>query len=111
MRIYVQAFCTVTAGILIFHRVKRRVRRKRPRDIEPHCWSQVTTRDQFSFPSGPPPCLLTFRRCGRTLRRTQVAGVRIGGVPRPWRASPVMLTFLRECYFWAISSDSRTPAC
>jgi undecaprenyl-diphosphatase len=46
------AACAITAGILIFHRVKRRVRRKRPRDIEPHCWAQVTTRDQFSFPSG-----------------------------------------------------------
>jgi undecaprenyl-diphosphatase len=52
LRAVESAACAVTAGILIFHRVKRRVRRKRPRDIEPHCWSQVTTRDQFSFPSG-----------------------------------------------------------
>ena len=52
LRAVESAACGVTGGILIFHRVKRRVRRKRPRDIEPHCWSQVTTRDQFSFPSG-----------------------------------------------------------
>ena len=51
-RALVSAACAITAGILIFHGVKRRVRRKRPRDIEPHCWAQVTTRDQFSFPSG-----------------------------------------------------------
>jgi hypothetical protein len=47
------AACAIMAGILIFHRVKRRVRRKRPRDIEPHCRAHVTTRDEFSFPSGP----------------------------------------------------------
>ncbi len=46
------AACAITPGILIFHRIKRRVRRKRPRDIEPHCWAHVTTRDEFSFPSG-----------------------------------------------------------
>jgi undecaprenyl-diphosphatase len=46
------AACAIAAGILIFHRVKRRVRRKRPLDFEPHCWAHVTTRDQFSFPSG-----------------------------------------------------------
>jgi undecaprenyl-diphosphatase len=46
------AACAIAAGILIFHGVKRRVRRKRPRDIEPHNWAHVTTRDQFSFPSG-----------------------------------------------------------
>lgn len=42
----------VTAGILIFHKVKRHFRRRRPRDIEPHCWAQIATRDKFSFPSG-----------------------------------------------------------
>jgi hypothetical protein len=47
------AACAITAGILIFRRVKRGLRRTRPRDIEPHCWAQVTTRDRFSFPSGP----------------------------------------------------------
>lgn len=42
----------VTAGILIFHRIKRVVARVRPRDIEPHCWACIVTRDRFSFPSG-----------------------------------------------------------
>lgn len=42
----------VTAGIVIFHRVKRVVCRIRPRDIEPHCWAHIVTRDRFSFPSG-----------------------------------------------------------
>jgi undecaprenyl-diphosphatase len=46
------AGCAVTAGIVLFHRVKRLVCRIRPRDIEPHCWAHIVTRDRFSFPSG-----------------------------------------------------------
>ena len=46
------AAAAVTAGILIFHKVKRVFCRTRPRDIEPHCWASIVTRDQFSFPSG-----------------------------------------------------------
>ena len=42
----------VGAGILIFHRIKRVFCRIRPRDIEPHCWAKIVTRDKFSFPSG-----------------------------------------------------------
>ena len=42
----------ITCGILIFHRVKRIFCRMRPRDIEPHCWANIVTRDRFSFPSG-----------------------------------------------------------
>ena len=42
----------VTCGILMFHRVKRIFCRTRPRDIEPHCWANIVTRDRFSFPSG-----------------------------------------------------------
>jgi undecaprenyl-diphosphatase len=42
----------VAAGILVFHRIKRAVARVRPRDIEPHCWACIVTRDRFSFPSG-----------------------------------------------------------
>lgn len=42
----------VVAGILIFHNVKRVFCRPRPRDIEPHCWAQIVTKDKFSFPSG-----------------------------------------------------------
>lgn len=42
----------VAAGIVIFHKIKRVVGRIRPRDIEPHCWARIVTRDRFSFPSG-----------------------------------------------------------
>lgn len=42
----------VAAGILIFHKIKKVVGRVRPRDIEPHCWASIMTRDRFSFPSG-----------------------------------------------------------
>jgi undecaprenyl-diphosphatase len=46
------AACAVTAGIMMFHKVKRVFCRTRPRDIEPHCWAHIVTRDRFSFPSG-----------------------------------------------------------
>ena len=46
------AACAVTAGIMMFHKVKRVFCRTRPRDIEPHCWAHLATRDRFSFPSG-----------------------------------------------------------
>lgn len=46
------AACAVTSGILVFHKIKRVVGRIRPRDIEPHCWAHIVTRDRFSFPSG-----------------------------------------------------------
>ena len=46
------AASAIAAGILIFHHVKRVVCRLRPRDIEPHCWARIVTRDRFSFPSG-----------------------------------------------------------
>ncbi len=42
----------VAVGIMIFHTIKRVVHRTRPRDIEPHCWACIVTRDRFSFPSG-----------------------------------------------------------
>jgi undecaprenyl-diphosphatase len=44
--------CAVTLGIVLFHKIKRLVCRARPRDIEPHCWAHIATRDKFSFPSG-----------------------------------------------------------
>ncbi|HYA16340.1 MAG TPA: phosphatase PAP2 family protein [Bryobacteraceae bacterium] len=46
------AACAVAVGIVVFHKVKRIVCRTRPRDIEPHCWANIITRDKFSFPSG-----------------------------------------------------------
>ncbi len=42
----------VAVGIIIFHKIKHKVGRIRPRDIEPHCWACIVTRDRFSFPSG-----------------------------------------------------------
>ncbi|MDP9171336.1 MAG: phosphatase PAP2 family protein [Acidobacteriota bacterium] len=46
------AACAVATGILIFHQLKLLFCRTRPRDIEPHCWATIVTRDRFSFPSG-----------------------------------------------------------
>jgi undecaprenyl-diphosphatase len=40
------------AGILIFRQLKLVSKRPRPYQVEPHCWSMITTRDRFSFPSG-----------------------------------------------------------
>jgi len=46
------AGCAVAVGVMMFHKVKRVFCRTRPRDIEPHCWAHLATRDRFSFPSG-----------------------------------------------------------
>ena len=46
------AACAVACGIVLFHKLKRKVCRVRPMDIEPHCWAKIVTRDKFSFPSG-----------------------------------------------------------
>jgi undecaprenyl-diphosphatase len=40
------------AGIVLFQTLKKKSRRRRPCDIEPHCWSQVLPPDKYSFPSG-----------------------------------------------------------
>jgi undecaprenyl-diphosphatase len=40
------------AGIVVFLRLKRIFRRRRPCAIEPHCWATLLPPDQFSFPSG-----------------------------------------------------------
>ena len=39
-------------GIGIFILVKKLSGRKRPCEIEPHCWAHLLPPDQFSFPSG-----------------------------------------------------------
>jgi undecaprenyl-diphosphatase len=39
-------------GILLFRLLKTTVKRKRPCQIEPHCWYDLLPPDQFSFPSG-----------------------------------------------------------
>lgn len=46
------ALLAVGIGILLFKVLKRASRRKRPCQLEPHCWSKVLPPDQFSFPSG-----------------------------------------------------------
>ena len=40
------------AGIFLFAALKRTSRRKRPYEVEPHCWSSILPPDKFSFPSG-----------------------------------------------------------
>jgi undecaprenyl-diphosphatase len=42
----------VAVGALVFHKAKRFFCRRRPMDIEPHCWAHIVTKDKFSFPSG-----------------------------------------------------------
>jgi len=39
-------------GILLFLKLKRLARRRRPCAIEPSCWAKLLPPDQFSFPSG-----------------------------------------------------------
>jgi undecaprenyl-diphosphatase len=39
-------------GIFLFQALKKKSRRRRPCDIEPHCWSQILPPDKYSFPSG-----------------------------------------------------------
>ena len=40
------------AGILLFRALKHASRRKRPCEIEPHCWASILPPDKYSFPSG-----------------------------------------------------------
>jgi len=40
------------AGAASFLVLKRFTNRRRPCDIQPHCWSEMLPPDQFSFPSG-----------------------------------------------------------
>jgi undecaprenyl-diphosphatase len=40
------------AGILLFRTLKHASRRKRPCEIEPHCWASILPPDKYSFPSG-----------------------------------------------------------
>lgn len=42
----------VLSGIVLFLFLKHVSHRKRPCEIEPHCWASVLPPDQFSFPSG-----------------------------------------------------------
>lgn len=54
-----ERFAAVTAatmagalGSSIFLYLKRKTKRRRPCQIEPHCWARLLPPDQFSFPSG-----------------------------------------------------------
>jgi undecaprenyl-diphosphatase len=46
------AACAAFVGVGLFIAIKRISGRKRPCDIEPHCWARLLPPDQFSFPSG-----------------------------------------------------------
>jgi undecaprenyl-diphosphatase len=43
---------TAVAGIFVFRALKHASRRKRPCEIEPHCWATILPPDRYSFPSG-----------------------------------------------------------
>jgi undecaprenyl-diphosphatase len=40
------------SSVLLANRLKRLTSRRRPCQIEPHCWATLLPPDQFSFPSG-----------------------------------------------------------
>ena len=40
------------AGIFLFRVLKHASHRKRPCEIEPHCWARILPPDRYSFPSG-----------------------------------------------------------
>lgn len=46
------AACAALIGVALFLSVKRVSGRKRPCDVQPHCWATLLPPDQFSFPSG-----------------------------------------------------------
>jgi undecaprenyl-diphosphatase len=46
------AASSAIVGIFLFRALKRTSRRKRPCEIEPHCWSAILPPDKYSFPSG-----------------------------------------------------------
>jgi undecaprenyl-diphosphatase len=40
------------AAVLLFRILKKASKRKRPCELEAHCWAKIPPPDQFSFPSG-----------------------------------------------------------
>src|ERR1700686_5767035 len=44
--------CAALVGVAVFKILKRLSHRRRPCQLEPHCWSKVLPPDKFSFPSG-----------------------------------------------------------
>lgn len=46
------AGCAAAAGVGMFVSLKHLSGRKRPNEVEPHCWANLLPPDRFSFPSG-----------------------------------------------------------
>lgn len=46
------AATAAAAGIFVFRALKHASHRKRPCEIEPHCWASILPPDKYSFPSG-----------------------------------------------------------
>jgi undecaprenyl-diphosphatase len=46
------AILAAAIGIRAFLRLKKRIGRRRPCALEPHCWARLLPPDQLSFPSG-----------------------------------------------------------
>jgi undecaprenyl-diphosphatase len=46
------ATSATAVGIFLFRTLKHASRRKRPCEIEPHCWAVILPPDRYSFPSG-----------------------------------------------------------
>ena len=51
-RAFFAGLVAALACILLFQLVKPLSRRRRPCEIEPHCWAVISPPDRFSFPSG-----------------------------------------------------------
>jgi undecaprenyl-diphosphatase len=51
-RAFFAGILSALVAILIFQAVKPVSRRRRPCEIEPHCWAVISPPDRFSFPSG-----------------------------------------------------------
>jgi undecaprenyl-diphosphatase len=51
-RAFLAGALAALVAIFVFQRVKPLCRRRRPCELEPHCWAIITPPDRFSFPSG-----------------------------------------------------------
>ncbi|HUS07383.1 MAG TPA: phosphatase PAP2 family protein [Bryobacteraceae bacterium] len=51
-RALLAAASSTLIGVLLFRRLKIAVGRRRPCELQPHCWAKLLPPDQFSFPSG-----------------------------------------------------------
>ena len=49
---FLAAALAAAIGVVLFMTLKKLVGRRRPCQIEPHCWATLLPPDQFSFPSG-----------------------------------------------------------